>query len=130
MFTNTVLSENPRVVDYSVRGISKMNAAPLTESRRKAAIEQIVNSEYRRERAYGREIVLLSPALLTLLADRGKISSLSGDANLELKADLAMAFRPYSPAERRIIFKVLVQGQSVEKATRRMRKHSSRGGCS
>ena len=43
-------------------------------------------------------------------------------SNPELKADLSAALRAFSPIEKRILFRVLVQGQSVREATTRMQR--------
>lgn len=42
--------------------------------------------------------------------------------NPELQADLSIALSAFSPIEKRIIFRVLLQGQSVEEATQGMRQ--------
>ena len=49
---------------------------------------------------------------------------LAQDFRLELKADLKAALVTFSPLEQRIIFRVLVQGQSVREATKRMKSSS------
>lgn len=62
------------------------------------------------------EIILTDPSSLS--------DSLQYDPQHELKGDVHNALEGFSPIERRIILRVLVQGQSLEKATARM-KHSS-----
>jgi DNA-directed RNA polymerase specialized sigma24 family protein len=47
------------------------------------------------------------------------------DPKIELRIDVRRALHKFSPIERRVLLKVLVQGQSIEEATRRM-KHSAR----
>lgn len=49
-------------------------------------------------------------------------SILAVDTNLELRADLDKAFLPFSPLQKRILLRVLLQGQSVDEAA----KHSKR----
>lgn len=49
-------------------------------------------------------------------------SFLAIPSNPELKADLSAALKLFSPIEKRILFRVLVQGQSVREATARMKR--------
>ena len=49
-------------------------------------------------------------------------SLLAIPSNPELKADLRAALSGFSPLEKRILFRVLVQGQSVREATTRMQR--------
>ena len=50
---------------------------------------------------------------------------LAQDLQVELSIDVRNALQSFSPVERRIIIKVLVQGQAVKEATRNLR-HSRR----
>jgi hypothetical protein len=84
-----------------------------------AEIAAIVKSEYRRERLGDKEVYLCSPRRLRELSESGS-SSLTVNPQYELKKDMAQALSKFSPVERRIIFRVLIQGQSLALAT----KHS------
>lgn len=133
MFNNIARGENLPQVGIQYEGESKMNTKPLNEASlehqpvsvsltREEEIEQIVKSEYRRHRLGDKEVVLFSPSLLTNVADGGKLAF---EPQYELKKDVADALRKFSPAERRIIFRVFVQGQSVDLATKGSMKSSS-----
>lgn len=137
MIANIVCGQNRAAVDYTMREISKMQTKQLqTEApvehplesvglTREQEIEQIVNEEYQRERAFGKEVVLLSPDFLTMLGETGQCSALSHDAQLDLKKDIGAALKQFSPAERHIIFRVFVQGQSIDLATKGSRFSTS-----
>lgn len=133
--TNVVLAANPRAVGYSMRGGSKMQADHKTEqadsaqseARRLAEIDEIVNnSEYRPERAFGKDVILFSPSALTTLSQSGNLQALIHSDNAVLKKDIAKVLEKYSLAERRIIFRVLVQGHSIEGAIKRSRTRNAR----
>ena len=94
---------------------------PLT---REQEIEEIVKSEYRRHRLGDKEVVLFSPSTLTKIADGG-FQALRQDPHVELKIDVTAALRMFSPAERRILSRVFIQGQAVDLATKGSRKSSS-----
>lgn len=64
------------------------------------------------------EIILTDPRALD--------NSLRYDPQHELKADVHKVLEGFSPIERRIILKVLVQGQSIEQATSRMKSSSQK----
>lgn len=82
---------------------------------REEEIQQLIDStEYRRERAFGKEVLLFAPHKLST----GKFNALQYDPQYELKKDVADALKQFSPAERRIIFRVLIQGQSIDLATK------------
>ena len=64
------------------------------------------------------EIILADPHSLD--------NSLRYDPQHELKADVHKVLESFSPIERRIILRVLVQGQSLEQATCRMKSSSQK----
>lgn len=47
--------------------------------------------------------------------------NLSVEANSELKVDLTKAFAQFSPLEKRVLHRVLIQGQSIREATKNMK---------
>jgi hypothetical protein len=64
------------------------------------------------------EVVLFDPS------DEENEALLGVDEQFELSVDLKEAFEHFSALEQRILFRVLVQGHSVEKATARMKSHA------
>lgn len=64
------------------------------------------------------EVVLFDPQ------DEANEVLLAFDANIELKVDLFLALAKFSVTEKRIILRVLLQGQSVREATKTMKRTS------
>ena len=135
MFKSIAFGENQPEVGIQYGGRSKLDAKqkehcvndenqPPVPLSREQEIEQITKSEYRRQRLGDKEVYLLSPDRLNKMGEKGA-QALSYDAQYELKIDVASALRKFSPTERRIIFRVYVQGQSVDLATKGSKKSSS-----
>ena len=134
MSQSQAFGENLAEVGIQCEGESKMRTTQANATvghhrapdllSREAEIQEIVKSEYRRHRLGDKEVVLFSPSLLTRLSDGG-FKPLRDDPNPELKLDVLRALKQFSVAERRIIFRVFIQGQSVDLATKGSKKSSS-----
>ena len=124
---------NPRFLGKQYRGGSKLRTEPKATTAKSECpvkltpaqeIEQIKNAEYRRHRLGDREVYLLPLERLVRMGDKGA-SGLSHNPDPELKFDMGRALAMFSPAERRIILRVYVQGQSIDVATRGSKKSRS-----
>jgi DNA-directed RNA polymerase specialized sigma24 family protein len=81
--------------------------------------------QYRRAKLNGNDVFLVPPDQLSgervesdVYIDR---EQLAVDPQNELKVDLAKAFETFSTLEKRVLVRVLIQGQSINEATKHMK---------
>jgi hypothetical protein len=95
---------------------------------RSTEIKQLIEEtdSYRPERYDAdHEVVLFSPEKLSMLAECGEIEALTHTPQLDLRFDLNKALSDFTQVQKRIIFKVYVQGIPIEVACKQSHKSSS-----
>lgn len=89
-------------------------------------ILKILSNDYVRERHHDNEVLLFSHERLAEMANSGKVQALVYNEEFTLRADIEKALEPYKVYERRVIWRVLVMGQSLRFATKCNRSRSAK----
>ena len=137
MNNSLAVSKTPYMSPNSVRGTPNMKAeikvhctevehltGSNTPPSREQEIKAICSSEYRRLRFGDHDVYLRSSSRIAKMGEGGH-AALTVSPQYELKKDVASAMARFSPTERRIIFRVYIQGQSIDLATKGSRFSAS-----